>query len=90
MAEVRNSSHQTMSLKSIDENRRSILQWLSPDDVRKTQKEVFEAHQAGTGQWLLQRSEFLEWLEGSQFLLWCYGDRMWTSVSQIESLADPD
>lgn len=64
------------SLKFEDENRRTILEWLSPADARKTQKEVFEMHQAGTGQWLLNRPEFIEWLQGSRCLLWCYGDRM--------------
>ncbi|KAJ7600104.1 ankyrin repeat-containing domain protein [Mycena floridula] len=54
--------------------RGEFLEWISPLDFHATQTTTFGRHTIGTGTWLLQDSQFLEWLQGNMKLLWCRGD----------------
>jgi len=54
-----------------------IMNWLSPFNFWQNQNDNFAAHQEGTGEWLIQGSpEFNEWLNGTNRILWCSGNRM--------------
>lgn len=69
--------------------RREIIEWLSPLNFLKTQIDVLNRRQTGTGQWLLESAEFKDWFSGSGTTLWCPGIRMtylkpsenWTSLT---------
>jgi hypothetical protein len=56
--------------------RREIIEWLSPLNFLKTQIDVLNRRQTGTGQWLLESAEFKDWVSGSGTTLWCPGIRM--------------
>ncbi|KAG9591653.1 hypothetical protein KCU77_g1492, partial [Aureobasidium melanogenum] len=54
--------------------REDFLRWLSPYDFDHKQKQTFKTKHEGTGDWLLQTSEFVRWVtEPSSQLLWCHG-----------------
>jgi hypothetical protein len=61
---------------SIVKLRRAIVEWLSPLNFFATQDDIFSRGQKGTGQWLLESSEFRDWFSGSRKILWCPGIRM--------------
>ncbi|KAI9931069.1 hypothetical protein MW887_010726 [Aspergillus wentii] len=48
-----------------------ILNWITSVDYSRQQNDYFQKAQPGTGQWLLDSTEFQEWLEGST--LFCPG-----------------
>lgn len=50
-----------------------ILDWLSPADDGAQHSDYISARGSGTGQWLLDSSEFREWLHGSHLTLCCKG-----------------
>ena len=56
--------------------RRKITEWLSPLNFFQTQNNTFRKRQEGTGEWLLESSEFRDWLSGSRKTLFCPGIRM--------------
>jgi hypothetical protein len=63
----------------LEESAKRILSWLSPLDYQAIYQENLERHQEGTIEWILQRDEFVDWLEsgvdaGSDVLL-CPGIR---------------
>ncbi|KAI9878016.1 MAG: hypothetical protein M1830_002174, partial [Pleopsidium flavum] len=58
-----------------DEERRTISEWLSSLNFKATQSDVFKNRQDGTGQWLLDSTEFKHWVSGTQETLWCPGIR---------------
>ncbi|KAL2073364.1 hypothetical protein VTL71DRAFT_10688 [Oculimacula yallundae] len=57
-----------------DEVQRNILEWLSPPGESKSTSEIFATLHPGTGQWLLEESEYVDWTGGQSSMLWCYGD----------------
>ena len=57
--------------------RRAIADWLSPLNFFQKQIDVLNRRHPGTGQWLLDSSEFRDWLSGAEQTLWCHGIRMY-------------
>ncbi|KAG9558105.1 hypothetical protein KCU71_g10405, partial [Aureobasidium melanogenum] len=54
--------------------REDFLRWLSPQDFRGKQHDLSEVKHPGTGDWLLQTSEFLKRAKTAcSQLLWCHG-----------------
>jgi Cdc6-like AAA superfamily ATPase len=56
-----------------DQERRTILDWLSSVDYAAQQSDFISRRQAGTGQWLLDSTEFQEWLKTDKNTLFCPG-----------------
>ncbi|KFX94529.1 hypothetical protein V490_04313 [Pseudogymnoascus sp. VKM F-3557] len=51
----------------------AILDWLTPIDYASQQSDFISRRQAGTGQWLLDSSEFQAWLAAGKQTLFCPG-----------------
>ena len=54
---------------------RTILNWISKLNYWTKQNDTFGHAAPGTGEWLLESSEFKGWIEGDKRVLWCPGDR---------------
>jgi len=63
---------------SVLDERRQILEWLSPMAPRERHRAVSEGWLDGVGEWLLGTSEFERWYRGEDQaahpVLFCYGD----------------
>ncbi|KAL8758457.1 MAG: hypothetical protein Q9199_001475 [Rusavskia elegans] len=57
----------------IVQQRQEILQWLSPLNFIRTQQDTLGRREEGTGQWLIDSSEFKNWLAGNNCILCCPG-----------------
>lgn len=56
--------------------RSEFLNWISQVDFEKVHDDTYAKKHEGTGAWLLQRTEFKEWLNSPRSsLLWCHGKR---------------
>jgi hypothetical protein len=67
--------------EELDERRR-FLEWISKDDHEMDFDRLIKQRHPGTGTWLLEDKKFREWEEQStSSLLWCYGHRMYMSLS---------
>ena len=66
-----------------DNEARTILGWLSSKNFWLQQADVSSQRQPGTGQWILQRSDFLEWAGGKRNTIWCLGGRKSRPMSQL-------
>ena len=63
--------------QSRDNDRRTILNWLSPElNFWIKQRDFLALCKEGTGEWLLDHPEFEKWLSGTNSTLWCPGIRM--------------
>jgi hypothetical protein len=59
------------------EERRNILDWLSPLNFWNSQQDTYSQAEPGTGLWLFKSREFQSWIRGGNVrTLWCPGDRM--------------
>lgn len=58
---------------SLDDRRRSILQWLSPVDPSISQESAVKIHQSGTNNWFLACKEFESWRDANKSFLWLSG-----------------
>jgi len=56
-----------------DQERRTILDWLTPTDYGTQQSDFISRRQQGTGQWLLDSDEFQKWSNESKQTLFCPG-----------------
>ncbi|KAI9774751.1 MAG: hypothetical protein M1839_001618, partial [Geoglossum umbratile] len=56
-----------------DQEYETILEWLTPIDYAPQQNEYIRRRQPGTGQWLLDSTEFRTWLDNSKQTLFCPG-----------------
>ncbi|RDW57292.1 hypothetical protein BP5796_12742 [Coleophoma crateriformis] len=56
-----------------DQEYRTILDWLTSVDYGPQQTDFIRSRQAGTGQWLLDSTEFQTWLETDKRTLFCPG-----------------
>jgi hypothetical protein len=56
-----------------DQERRVIVDWLTPIDYASQQSDFISRRQEGTGLWLLESDEFQEWLGQSKKTLICPG-----------------
>lgn len=59
--------------RQADQDRRDVLNWLTPTDYSTQQHDFFHRRQKGTGQWLLGSSEYRAWLRESGQTLFCPG-----------------
>jgi len=63
---------------SMSDEKRQILEWLSPRPLRERHRAVSEGRMDGVGDWLLQTSEFERWHISEDPaihpVLFCYGD----------------
>ena len=57
------------------QERREIVNWLSPLNFKAVHGEILQIGQEGTGQWALESEEFQSWRNGSKEFLWCRGIR---------------
>ncbi|ERF68520.1 hypothetical protein EPUS_05659 [Endocarpon pusillum Z07020] len=60
-------------LKSISEEEREAIHWLSPLDFASKHADAVSRRQQGTGRWLLESSEFRSWIQTPGKVLWCPG-----------------
>ena len=69
----------------LDEKRRRILEWLSPINMHDKQKDTYSRRQEHTGEWLLKKKEFVDWMEGddSNVTLWCPGNRTYFDLTSL-------
>jgi len=62
----------------VTDERRDILEWLSPLDPLLRHQDVRSSKMAGVGDWLLQTEAFIDWNTGEDGVvspvLFCYGD----------------
>jgi Cdc6-like AAA superfamily ATPase len=56
-----------------DQERRTILDWLTPINYGDQQSDLIGRRQAGTGKWLLNSDEFQSWLNKDRQTLFCPG-----------------
>ena len=54
---------------------RKIADWLTPLNFMAIQKNTYAKHARGTGTWLLESQDFVEWLSGEQSTLSIVGIR---------------
>ncbi|KAI9853123.1 MAG: hypothetical protein M1824_001536 [Vezdaea acicularis] len=78
-ANILAKEHQPIVLQSTSERQdqeleqQRIIEWLSPLNFFKTQIDVSQKRQDGTGQWLLESKEFVTWVSTPGDILWCSG-----------------
>ena len=67
------------------EDRSKLLSWISTFDFKERHEFLQERHHEGSGQWLIEREDFMDWCTGCREdaegnsvppILWCYGIRM--------------
>lgn len=65
-------------IHNLEARRKTILNWLSPDDFDSRHLEISGKRQRNTGQWLLQEPRFKNWIDKHPdfLLLWGHGIRM--------------
>ena len=56
-----------------DQERRAVLDWLTPIDYAPQQSDFIARRQEGTGQWLLDSTEYQSWQETDKQTLFCPG-----------------
>lgn len=65
---------ETIDKRSGEEDRLQILAWLSPIPYVQHHKRVYGELLQGTGEWLLEDSQYVEWRDTSQnAMLWLHG-----------------
>lgn len=57
------------------QKRQAILAWFSPLNFFNTQHNLFARREGGTGQWLIDSTEFRKWISGTDRILCCPGIR---------------
>ena len=62
-----------LSRNQDDQERRAIIDWLTPIDFSSEQSDLVSRRQEGTGQWVLDSSEFQRWLNTNKQTLFCPG-----------------
>ena len=56
-----------------DQQSRTVLDWLTPVDYASQQTDYINRRQAGTGEWLIDSTEFRTWVENDKQTLFCPG-----------------
>ncbi|KAJ7019611.1 ankyrin repeat-containing domain protein [Mycena alexandri] len=56
-----------------EEERKKIIDWLSPLNFFLRQADISRVRTKGTGEWLLKHPFFLQWESSSESTLWCHG-----------------
>lgn len=62
-------------LRAQEQQRKEIIDWISPLNFAAKQKEVLNTRQEGTGKWLLEHPLFQEWMQGTHNILFLPGIR---------------
>ncbi|TQV96575.1 hypothetical protein V2A60_003037 [Cordyceps javanica] len=70
--EVQNMSSQRVEEKN-EEQKKKLLDWLTSDEYRSKQIQVFEKASEYTGRWFLESPEFQYWLKTAGTALFCHG-----------------
>lgn len=73
---IETAVHQSLGyikLKMGQEEEKQILDWLRPIDYGLLHSDYYKRLQPGTGEWLLERKEFQDWITGSNKTLFCHG-----------------
>lgn len=55
-----------------------VFRWLSPPDSSRNYNEAREKHQAKTGLWFTNGTQFARWMEVADVILWIYGTRKYS------------
>ncbi|KAL8800853.1 MAG: hypothetical protein Q9182_004873 [Xanthomendoza sp. 2 TL-2023] len=63
------------ALRQLEVEERNVLTLLSPLEFYSKQNDSLSRHQAGTGRWLFDSTEFGAWVDGDLRVLWCPGMR---------------
>ncbi|KAK4248955.1 hypothetical protein C7999DRAFT_39939 [Corynascus novoguineensis] len=56
-----------------DWKNKAVLDWVTTVDYSSQQRDFFRRRQAGTGQWLLNSTEYQQWIETAKQTLFCPG-----------------
>jgi Cdc6-like AAA superfamily ATPase len=56
-----------------DQSRQAVLDWITPIDYSSQQNDYISRRQAGTGQWLLDSTQYQKWIETEKQTLFCPG-----------------
>lgn len=56
-----------------EQERETIVNWLTPIDYAAQQSDIISRRQSGTGKWLLNSNQFQEWLINNKQTLFCPG-----------------
>jgi Cdc6-like AAA superfamily ATPase len=59
--------------RATDQEEQAILDWLTPVDYLPQQNDFLKQRQVGTGQWLLDSTEFEYWVKTKKQILFCPG-----------------
>lgn len=72
---------------SLEEKRENVLNWLYPEDFEVRHNEISNRRLKDTGDWLVKRTEFNDWLMGTppSPFLWGYGIRMFSHTNELTS-----
>lgn len=62
------------------------MQWLSPVDPHENHKSAISAHEEGSGDWILESKEFMEWQQARNSFLWLSG--FGTPLCQVKGALD--
>jgi Cdc6-like AAA superfamily ATPase len=62
-----------MKIRQDDQYRQKILDWLTPVNYGSQQSDFINLRQPGTGQWLIESTEFQRWLDIKNQTLFCPG-----------------
>jgi hypothetical protein len=60
-------------LLQLEQQRKKIVNTISPLDFSSRQQEILQRRVDGTGKWLFQSGEFKAWIAGDFATLWCPG-----------------
>ncbi|KAM0344005.1 hypothetical protein ACHAPU_007908 [Fusarium lateritium] len=62
-----------LAMDQHDQEHQAILTWLTPTDYPLRHNDIISQRQEGTGNWLLDSTEFQAWLNGEKQTLFCPG-----------------
>jgi len=61
-------------------DKQELVNWISPLNFNEQQDAAFGKRTKGTGTWLLQSSQFKDWMVNTSRVLWCPGKRQLLSL----------
>ena len=68
-----------------EQRREKITNWLTTLDFAQKQKDILDSRSPDTGTWLLNSTEFSDWLFGSEPALWLNGIRKYLLDLLVEN-----
>lgn len=73
---------------NVESERRDMLKWLSTIQHATHHKTMGKDFLPGSGNWLLQKKEFVEWRqESSSSILWLHGIREYSTIAENSGIA---